>query len=117
MNFVIDKNNNNNIIAFSEDVNTLSHLKNFDNLLFVENDMTLNYAKSHILAFIDNKIVSISEIINADYVGNVPESQKSDIEILQEENILLKERILQLEVAEVNRKSIEIEQQILGGTV
>lgn len=34
-----------------------------------------------------------------------------------EENQLLKERLLQLEVAEVNRKSKEIEQQILGGTV
>ncbi|GEM_PF-1820055 len=46
-----------------------------------------------------------------------PIREKSSIELLQEENMLLKERILQLEVAEVNRKSKEIEVQILGGTI
>ncbi len=40
----------------------------------------------------------------------INEQPKTDMELLQE-------RILQLEVAEVNRKSTEIEQQILGGTV
>ncbi len=44
-----------------------------------------------------------------------PIREKSLIELLKEENALLKERILQLEVAEVNRKSTEIEKQIMGG--
>lgn len=39
-----------------------------------------------------------------------PPAPKTDVELLQE-------RILQLEVAEVNRKSKEIEQQIMGGTI
>jgi len=38
----------------------------------------------------------------------VPVVEKTPMELLQE-------RILQLEVAEVNRKSTEIEQQIMGG--
>ncbi len=53
----------------------------------------------------NNKLIDI-EVLEKP----INEQPKTDIELLQE-------RILQLEVAEVNRKSKEIEQQILGGTV
>ncbi len=54
-------------------------------------------------------IENLTPIIkNNEIVDVTVELNKSPIELLQE-------RILQLEVAEVNRKSKEIEQQILGG--
>lgn len=67
--------------------------------------------------YLDNypyvEVVQENSIITNMIVLEKPEKQpiklqKSELEILQE-------RILQLEVAEVNRKSIEIEQKILGG--
>ena len=47
---------------------------------------------------------------NVKMIKEIFEVPKTEIEILQE-------RIMQLEVAEVNRKSIEIEQKILGGNI
>ena len=62
----------------------------------------------------DNKIISWKQCeIPADLFPQ-QKIEKTPFELLQEENILLKDRILQLEVAEVNRRSKEIEQQILG---
>lgn len=63
----------------------------------------------------NNKLFSWKQCELPDDLFSTPVVEKTPIELLQEENMWLKERILQLEVAEVNRKSMEIEQQILGG--
>ncbi len=76
--------------------NVFSHIEIFD-----ENDTVLETIPY---------LCDVSDIINK---HNISATNKKIVE----ENILLKERVLQLEVAEVNRKSKEIEQQILGGTV
>ncbi len=86
-------------------------IKLLDDMVYVIDDMS-----QHELSIkIRNNFPYIDFILENDKLIDVtilekPSEPKTDIELLQE-------RLLQLEVAEVNRKSKEIEQQILGGTV
>lgn len=102
----------NNIIAYTDDTEKIKHLSN---MKIVENtEINLEQVRQFGVDYINNTVI----LNETKIIGEPTPSKdvsKSPIEILQKENMLLKERILQLEVAEVNRTSREIEKQIMGG--
>lgn len=95
---------NDSIIAFTEQIESVNHLK--DCVIIEDKLISYEQAKKYGVSLVNGKIIlGDKEILcNSLELGK----QEPDLEILQK-------RILQLEIAEVNRKSIEIEHQLLGG--
>ena len=69
--------------------------------------------KEKIDSFNRYESVEVTNILN----GQIVTVKKKNKEQPKTEFELLNERVLQLEVAEVNRKSSEIESKIMGGTI
>lgn len=99
-------------VTEEEKQNLKAEIIELDKLVYVVDDIL----QSELSAKIRNNFPNIAFILGKDgklidvNISENPSKPKTDMEILQE-------RLLQLEVAEVNRKSKEIEQQILGGTI